>query len=64
MTAAKTEKIDTDHEHRIAEIWSQWAAAPVSLACEGLFLTAKEEALFDQMERDGCDEDEMIRRVR
>jgi hypothetical protein len=40
------------------------AAARVSLACEDLFLTAEEEELFDHMERDGCDEDEMIRRVR
>ncbi len=43
--------------------WSQRAAARVTLACEGLFLTQEEEALFDEMEADDCDEDEIIRRL-
>jgi hypothetical protein len=64
MSATKKETEKTARERRIDEIWSQRAAARVSLACEDLFLTAEEEELFDQMERDGCDEDEMIRRVR
>jgi hypothetical protein len=34
-----------------------------SLACEGMHLTAEEEALFDQMDREGLTPDECAQRI-
>jgi hypothetical protein len=51
----------TDAE--IAEIRRRRAGVRASLACEGMHLTAEEEALFDQMERERLTPDEGAKRI-
>jgi hypothetical protein len=51
----------TDAE--IAEIRRRRPAVRASLACEGMRLTAEEEALFDQFERERLTPDEGARRI-
>lgn len=51
----------TDAE--IAEIRRRRPAVRASLACEGMHLTAEEEALLDQFERERLTPDEGARRV-
>jgi hypothetical protein len=46
----------TDAE--IAEIRRRRPGVRASLACEGMYLTAEEEALFDQMDRERLTPDE------
>ncbi len=51
----------TDAE--IAEIRRRRAGVRASLACEGMHLTAEEEALFDLMERERLTPDERAARI-
>ena len=51
----------TDDE--IAEIRRRRPGARASLACEGMFLTAEEEALFDQMEEERLTPDQSAVRI-
>jgi hypothetical protein len=51
----------TDAE--IAEIRHRRPGVRASLACEGMYLTAEEEALFDQMERERLTPDERAARI-
>jgi len=51
----------TDAE--VAEIRRRRAGVRASLACEGMHLTAEEEALFDQFERERLTPDEGARRI-
>ncbi len=51
----------TDAE--IAEIRRRRPGVRASLACEGMHLTAEEEALFDQFERERLTPDEGARRI-
>jgi hypothetical protein len=51
----------TDAE--IAEIRRRRPAVRASLACEGMRLTAEEEALFDQFERERLTPDERAERI-
>jgi hypothetical protein len=51
----------TDAE--VAEIHRRRPAVRASLACEGMYLTAEEEALFDQMERERLTPDERAARI-
>ena len=51
----------TDNE--IAEIRRRRPGARASLACEGMFLTAEEEALFDQMEEERLTPDQRAARI-
>ncbi len=51
----------TDSE--LAEIRRRRPGARASLACEGLFLTAEEEALFDQMDRERLTADQRAARI-
>lgn len=46
----------TDEE--LAEILRRRAGVRASLACEGMFLTAEEEALFEQMDKERLTPDE------
>jgi len=46
----------TDAE--LAEIRRRRPGVRASLACEGMYLTAEEEALFEQMDRDRLTPDE------
>ena len=48
----------------IAEFKRRRPGVRTSLACEGMFLTPEEEALFDEMERKRLSEDEMVELVR
>jgi hypothetical protein len=50
----------TDAE--IAEIRGR-PGVRASLACEGMYLTAEEEALFEQMDRERLTPDECARRI-
>jgi hypothetical protein len=51
----------TDAE--LAEIRRRRPGMRASLACEGMYLTAEEEALFDQMERERLAPDERAARI-
>jgi len=51
----------TDAE--LAEIRRRRPGVRASLACEGMYLTAEEEALFDQMERERLTPDERAKRI-
>jgi hypothetical protein len=51
----------TDAE--IAEIRRRRPGVRVSLACEGMYLTAEEEALFDQMDSERLTPDECALRI-
>jgi len=51
----------TDGE--VAEIRRRRPGVRTSLACEGMRLTAEEEALFDQMEAERLPPDEAIARI-
>jgi hypothetical protein len=51
----------TDAE--LAEIRRRRPGVRASLACEGMHLTAEEEALFDQMERERLTPDERAARI-
>jgi hypothetical protein len=51
----------TDAE--LAEIRRRRPGVRASLACEGMYLTAEEEALFDQMERERLTPDERAARI-
>jgi hypothetical protein len=51
----------TDAE--LAEIRHRRPGMRASLACEGMYLTAEEEALFDQMERERLTPDERAARI-
>ena len=47
----------------LAEIRRRRPGVRASLACEGMYLTAEEEALFDQMDREGLTPDECAQRI-
>jgi len=47
----------------LAEIRRRRPGVRVSLACEGLYLTAEEEALFEQMDRERLTADERAERI-
>jgi hypothetical protein len=51
----------TDSE--LAEIRRRRPGVRASLACEGLYLTAEEEALFEQMDRERLTADERAVRI-
>lgn len=51
----------TDAE--LAEIRRRRPGVRVSLACEGLYLTPEEEALFEQMDRERLTADERAARI-
>jgi hypothetical protein len=51
----------TDAE--LAEIRRRRAGVRASLACEGLYLTPEEEALFEQMDREGLTADQRATRI-
>jgi hypothetical protein len=51
----------TDAE--LAEIRRRRPGVRASLACEGLYLTAEEEALFDRMEQERLTPDERAARI-
>jgi hypothetical protein len=47
----------------LAEIRRRRPGVRASLACEGLYLTAEEEALFEQMDRERLTADERAARI-
>jgi hypothetical protein len=51
----------TDAE--LAEIRRRRPGVRASLACEGMYLTAEEEALFEQMDRERLKPDERAKRI-
>jgi hypothetical protein len=51
----------TDSE--VAEIRRRRRGVRASLACEGMYLTAEEEALFDRMDKERLPADESIERI-
>jgi hypothetical protein len=51
----------TDAE--LAEIRRRRPGVRASLACEGLYLTAEEEALFEEMDRERLNADERAARI-
>jgi hypothetical protein len=51
----------TDSE--VAEIRRRRPGVRASLACEGMYLTTEEEALFDRMERERLTPDERAKRI-
>ena len=51
----------TDAE--LAEIRRRRPGVRASLACEGMYLTAEEEALFDEMDRERLTPDESAQRI-
>jgi hypothetical protein len=51
----------TDAE--LTEIRRRRPGVRASLACEGMYLTAEEEALFDQMDRERLTPDESAQRI-
>jgi hypothetical protein len=51
----------TDSE--LAEIRRRRPGVRASLACEGMYLTAEEEALFEQMDRERLTADERAARI-
>ncbi len=48
---------------KIAEIRRRRPGVRASLACEGMHLTAEEEALFDQMDKERLTADECAQRI-
>jgi hypothetical protein len=50
-------------EAEIAEIRRRRPGVRASLACEGIYLTAEEEALFEQFDRERLGADERTRRI-
>jgi hypothetical protein len=52
----------TDEE--LAEIRRRRPGVRASLACEGMYLTAEEEALLEQLDRERLTLDEEIQRIR
>lgn len=50
-------------ETEIAAAKRNRAAGEASLACEGLYLTAEESAMFDRFEREGLPHDERRRQL-
>jgi hypothetical protein len=52
----------TDAE--LAKIRRRRPGVRASLACEGMYLTPEEEALFDQMDRERLSPDEAAQRIR
>jgi hypothetical protein len=50
-------------EAELAEIRRRRPGVRASLACEGMYLTAEEEALFDQMEQERLTPDERAARI-
>jgi hypothetical protein len=62
-------EFDPMHERRrltdaeIAEIRRRRPGVRASLACAGMVLTAEEEALFDQLERECLTPDERVARI-
>ena len=50
-------------ETELAEIRHRRSGVRVSLACEGMHLTAEEEALFEQMDRERLTADERAARI-
>jgi hypothetical protein len=50
-------------EAELAEIRRRRPGMRASLACEGMYLTAEEEALFDQMEQERLTPDERAVRI-
>jgi hypothetical protein len=51
----------TDAE--VAEIRRRRPGVKASLACSGMYLTAEEEALFEQMDKERLTPDERARRI-
>jgi hypothetical protein len=51
----------TDAE--LAVIRRRWPGVRASLACEGMYLTSEDEALFEQMDRERMPANERVRRV-
>ena len=51
-------------ETELAEIKHRRLGVRVSLACEGMFLTAEDEALFEEMDRDRLTPDERSARIK
>jgi hypothetical protein len=51
----------TDAE--LAEIRRRRPGVRASLACEGMYLTPEEEAMFDQMDRERLSPDERAKRI-
>ena len=51
----------TDSE--LAEIRRRRPGVRASLACEGMYLTAEEEVLFEQMDRERLTPDERAKRI-
>jgi hypothetical protein len=47
----------------LAEIRRRRPGVRASLACEGLYLTAEEEALFEEMDENGLTADERAARI-
>jgi hypothetical protein len=47
----------------LAEIRRRRPGVRASLACEGMYLTAEEEALFDEMDRERLSSDECAKRI-
>jgi hypothetical protein len=47
----------------LAEIRRRRPGVRASLACEGLYLTAEEEALFEEMDKNGLTADERAARI-
>ena len=52
----------TDAE--LSEIKRNRPGTRASFACEGIYFTAEEEALFDEMDRDRLKGDDRIERIR
>jgi hypothetical protein len=48
---------------KLAEIRRRRSGVRASLACEGLYLTDEEEALFEQMDNEGLTADERAARI-
>ncbi len=51
-------------DSELAEIRRRRKGVRVSLACEGMILTAEEEALFEQMDRERLTPDQRAERIR
>ena len=61
LVSAKTRRQLTDAE--LAEIRRRRPGVRASLACEGMYLTAEEEALFEQMDRERLSPDARAARL-
>jgi len=51
-------------EEELAEIRRRRPGVRASLACEGMILTAEEEALFEEMDRERLTPDDRAKRLR